>query len=291
MLHTTQILAAVFALLPSPALAEGDHFTGAARDAARTELARLSEIQARYEPLILRTPGVFAFGIGLDAVSGRLVFRVNTDRAVAPPILPTLIEGVVVQRLREPRPLASHGVAYGPSCSDAPAVGPTRDVALPGDVVHRSGDGGSAFAGEVVSVGDTVVVDYDSGDVELDRQTGIRDPGGMGSSAATNGHTSWVDPSDDVAVPAMFPSRCAEAARPTLRVSANTDHPAGPDRLWDALCDDLMAALTRGRAWVSRVSAAWLVESDDPIHEPALMAWTTVVRSPRAPTELERSAR
>lgn len=104
------LFVAICAVWAGPAAsAESDYYKGEAREAAMAEIARIAQIQSRHEADILKTPGVFAIGIGHDAASGALVFRIVVDEQAPMPPLPAEIEGVPVVVERDTPPAAING--------------------------------------------------------------------------------------------------------------------------------------------------------------------------------------
>jgi len=88
-----------------------DYFQGASRKLAQREVARLTEIQSRWEKAILNRPGVFGMGIGLNERGGQLVFKVLVELESVLPDLPRELEGVPVFIERSPRSEPLHGGA------------------------------------------------------------------------------------------------------------------------------------------------------------------------------------
>lgn len=72
------------------------------RAALRAEVQRLKPIQARYEEALLRLPGVFGLGIGLDSAREHAVFLVIVADTGPLPSIPAVIEGAAVRVERRP---------------------------------------------------------------------------------------------------------------------------------------------------------------------------------------------
>ena len=112
--NLTRTMTAALALASTPAAA-ANFFVGDARGPALQEVARLRPIQARAVANIMAQPGVIAFGIGLDRIAQRVVFKVTVDEQRAVPPLPLSLEGVpLLVELGEPVTPNSGGSACQP---------------------------------------------------------------------------------------------------------------------------------------------------------------------------------
>lgn len=122
-----------------PALAQ-NYFVGAARSEAFARIEAMKPIQAAYADQVMNTPGVYAFGIGLDKKSGQLIFEIGIDQALkVAPSFPETLGGVAVRIFRGEPPKASDG---GAAC--VASVCHNDQLALP---VQMGNSGRSVAAG------------------------------------------------------------------------------------------------------------------------------------------------